>query len=370
MRSLAALLLLGFSYTPQIHAPVREAPAAPLDRAFFIDSMKKLVESREIEAFPHETATPLYDSPSKRLYVGTRDGILRCFDRGRLAWSTVEKGPILSAPLLDRDDLFVATSGGELQAVNRFTGARRWAADLREELTTTPTLAGGRLYVMSSEEAVTAVSIEGKPLWKFRREPGAGFSIRGNARPVAAHGLLYAGFSDGSVVALTLDTGVAKWIRNVSGTGDYLDVDALAAPEDDKNVYAASAKNGVVALNAATGDPVWTYALPGANQVLVDGPRVFAAGKGALVALSRIDGRKLWQLPLGADRYATAPALSEGLLLISIDRGALLAVESDTGRARGAFDPGSGFSQGVLALRGAAMVISNQGELFTLGLLP
>jgi outer membrane protein assembly factor BamB len=223
---------------------------------------------------------------------------------------------------------------------------------------------------MSSEEAVTALTTEGKLLWKFRREPGAGFTIRGNARPRVAHGLLYAGFSDGNVAALTLDQGVARWMRNVSGTGDYLDVDSIEAPEDDTRVYAASAKAGVVALDAKTGEPVWTYALPGANQVFIDGTRLYAAGRGAVVALSRLDGKKLWQFALGEDRFAQPLAISEGLLLVAVDRGALWALDANTGRARGAFDPGSGFSQGPVALRGAALVMSNVGALYRLGLLP
>ena len=368
--ALAAGLLFAFSNWPLSHAPRRPASEAQLDRPFFVDSMLRVVPQADLPLYPRETATPLWDGPSGRLYVGTQDGKLRCLVRGEVAWSAKIRGGVVAAPLLDKDDLYVPGAGGELVALNRITGKQRWAADIKEELTTQPTLADGRLYVMSSEEAITAISVEGKLLWKFRREPGAGFTIRGSARPRVAHGLLYAGFADGNVAALTLDQGVAKWLRNVSGTGDYLDVDAIEAPADDARIYVASAKAGVVALDAKTGEPAWTYALPGANQVLVDGARLYAAGKGALVALSRIDGKKLWQFPLGDDRYATAPAKADSLLLGAVDRGPLWAIDPESGRARGAFDPGHGFSQGPLALHGAALVISNVGALYTLGLLP
>ena len=363
--------LFAFADLPVSHGPRREQPVTQLDRAFFVDSMRRMVPDAGLDLYPRETATPLYDGPTGRLYVGTRDGMLRCILRGEIVWAIKVRGGMIATPLLDKDDLYVATAGGELLALNRITGAQRWVSEVKEELTTQPVIADGRIYVMSSEEAVTAISLEGKLLWKFRREPGAGFTIRGNARPRVAHGLLYAAFADGNVAALTLDQGVARWIRQVSGTGDYLDVDALAAPEDDSRVYAASAKAGIVALDAKTGEPAWTYALPGANQVMTDGARIYASGKGALVGLTRLDGKKLWQFPLGEDRYAMAPAKSEGLLLVSVDRGALWAIDSDTGRARGAFEPGrEGFSQGPLALRGAALVISNTGALYTLGLLP
>jgi outer membrane protein assembly factor BamB len=207
-------------------------------------------------------------------------------------------------------------------------------------------------------------------LWKFHRDAPGGFTIRGDAQPRAAHGSVYAAFADGTVVALQPQTGVAKWTRQVSGTGDYLDVDSIDAPEADDHIYVASAKAGIVALDANTGEPAWTYALAGANHVLVDGPRVIGGGRGELVALDRVTGKKLWTLQLSRDHYPTQPVAMRGLLLVAQDRGALMGVDVQTGHPRGAFDPGSGFSQPAFALPGVAYIVSNGGALYSLGLLP
>jgi outer membrane protein assembly factor BamB len=147
-------------------------------------------------------------------------------------------------------------------------------------------------------------------------------------------------------------------------------VDDLQAPTEDERVYAASTKVGIVALDPATGNPVWTAPLPGANHVLVDGPRVYASGKSAVVALARDDGKQLWKLSLGNDKYATPASATGGLLLLAVERGPLVAVDAVTGRTRGSFNPGSGFSGGPLAIPGAAFIVSNAGVLFSLGLLP
>jgi hypothetical protein len=58
------------------------------------------------------------------------------------------------------------------------------------------------------------------------------------------------------------------------------------------------------------------------------------------------------------------------MVLVSADRGAFYAIDARTGRTRGAFDPGSGFSAGALAIPGAAFIVSNSGVLFSLGLVP
>ena len=171
-------------------------------------------------------------------------------------------------------------------------------------------------------------------------------------------------------MALGPADGVAKWVRAVSGTGDYLDVDDLQAPPGDDRVYAASTKVGIVALDPATGNPLWTAPLPGANHVLVDGPRVYGSGKSNFVALARADGKQLWKLSLGNDKYATPASATGGLLPLAVERGPFVAVDAVTGRTRGTFDPGSGFSSGPLAIPGAAFIVSNAGVLFSLGLLP
>src|SRR5258708_5387715 len=126
MRSLAAALLVAFTNSPQTHEPRFEPRHKQLDRAFFVDSIKRLVETHEVAVLPRETATPLYDAPTRRLYVGTRDSIVRCFVHGKLAWSTVTPGPILAAPIIEKDDLYVPTAHGELLSLNRYTGEKRW----------------------------------------------------------------------------------------------------------------------------------------------------------------------------------------------------------------------------------------------------
>jgi len=364
-------LLLAFSSTPLEHAPRPPERAAQLDRPFFVGEMQHVVPPEQVQWNPSETATPVLDEAETRLYVATHDGAVRCRFRGKTSWIIRTGNAVLAAPAISEETLLVAGGDGGLYALNRYTGATRWKTDLHEELTTSPLISEGRVFVMSSEQSVTAVGLkDGKSIWKFHRDPPGGFTIRGDATPRVAHGLVFAGFADGTVAALQPQDGVVKWSRQVSGTGDYLDVDWLEAPEGDARLYAASAKAGVLALDAATGEPAWTFALPGANHVLVEGPRVIAGGRGQLVALDRGTGSLLWTLKLPKDHYPTQPVAMNGVLLVADDRGPLLGVDAQTGEARGAFDPGSGFSQPVFALPGVAYVLSNGGALYALGLLP
>lgn len=363
--------LLAFSFTPLAHGPRLPAVEGPTDPLFFVGEMQRIVPQEKVPFSPTETATPVLDPAQTRLYIGTRDGKVRCRFRGRTAWVFQARGAILASPLVEGETLYVPGGDGVFYALNRFTGAVRWQVDINEELTTSPTASEGRLFVMSSEQSVTALDQkDGKRLWKFHRDPPGGFTIRGDAQPRVAHGTVYVAFAEGTVAALQPKDGVARWVQQVSGTGDYLDVDWIDAPEADTRIYVASAKAGVVALDAQTGVSAWTYPLPGANHVTVEGSRVIAGGRGQLVALERRSGGKLWSLPLGPDRYPTQPVTMQGVVLVSEDRGALMGVDLLTGRVRNGFDPGSGFSQPAFAVPGVAYIVSNGGALYSLGLLP
>ncbi len=371
MLQATAALLLAFSNLPLSHTPRSEPSGKPADRPFFIGNMVRLIEADRVAYQPRETATPVIDATESRIYLGTSDGKMRCRFRGKTAWIYRAAGSILGAPLLNGETLYVGSADGMLAALNRITGEVRWKLDIHEELTESPTLAEGRLFVVSSEESVTAVdAASGKSLWKFHRDPPGGFTIRGNARPQVAHNTVFVGFADGTVAALQPADGVARWSRNVSGQGDYLDVDSLDAREDDSHLYVASAKTGALALDAATGETAWSLPLPGANHVLIDGPRVYFGGRGALLAVDRSTGKEIWRFKLKADRYPEQPAAGSGLVLVAEERGPLVVLDSSSGRVRGAFDPGSGFSQPPLLVPGAAFIVSNAGSLFSLGLLP
>jgi outer membrane protein assembly factor BamB len=365
------LALLAFSFMPTGHAPRPHEDATPPEKPYYLAEMRRVVALDTMGFNPSETATPVLDEAQTRMYVSTHDGYVRCRFRGKDAWIFKLNGSVLAAPVIDGETLFVAGGDGVVYSLNRFTGEVRWQVDLNEELTTSPTVSGGRVFVMSSAQSITVLDEkDGKRLWKYHRDSPGGFTIRGDAQPRVAGGVVYAGFADGTVAALGTDDGVARWTRQVSGVGDYLDVDSIDAPEGDSRVYVASAKVGVLALDAANGDTVWSFNLLGANHVLVDGSRVICGGRGGLFALARTTGAQLWKMTLSHDRYPTQPVAMQGMLLVAADRGALLIVDEETGEPRGAFDPGSGFSMPVLAVPGAAFAVSNGGALYSLGLLP
>src|SRR5690349_7856731 len=139
---IAALLV--FASLPVSHGPRVDRPPDEPEKAFFVAEMRHLIREDEIPFSSRETAAPVLDDAGTRMYLGTTNGYVRCLFHGEVSWVWRAGGSILTAPLLDGPTLYVAAADGKLTALNRITGDVRWQADVREELTTTPSIGEGK----------------------------------------------------------------------------------------------------------------------------------------------------------------------------------------------------------------------------------
>src|SRR5438045_1195459 len=130
------------------------------------------------------------------------------------------------------------------------------------------------LLVASQSETLFAIDrATGKWKWQYRRDAPPGFTVRGTSTPVVKDGVVYMGFADGFVVALSLADGTQKWERNLSTSGglQFLDADATPVLDDTGNLYAASYKDGIYALKAEDGEIEWNNARSGTNSIVKSG---------------------------------------------------------------------------------------------------
>ena len=81
----------------------------------------------------------------------------------------------------------------------------------------------------------------------------------------------------------------------------------------DRAVYATSYDNLVYALDAETGDILWSFEIPGAitsPDTVVDSGVVYASGENALYALDGRTGELLWTKDGTDDGYVTVPTVA------------------------------------------------------------
>jgi outer membrane protein assembly factor BamB len=139
-------------------------------------------------------------------------------------------------------------------ALNATTGKQVWNYTTYDWVYSSPTVAGGVVYVGSDDYRVYALNATaGKQLWNYTT------SMYVRSSPAVAGGLVYVGSRDGYLYALNATTGARVWYYNPS---DELEVDSSPAVAGGL-VFVGSGDYGVYALNATTGEPVWSYATGG-----------------------------------------------------------------------------------------------------------
>jgi outer membrane protein assembly factor BamB len=145
------------------------------------------------------------------------------------------------------------------------------------------------------------------------------------------NGVAYFGSEDHNVYALDASTGEKLWSYTTGGNAVY------SSPAVSNGVvYVGSADGNTYALNASTGDKLWSYPTgvslsPAvANGVVYTGSVYTGSTAGALYALNGRTGVKLWTFTPGDD-IGSSPVVIDGVVYVSTEDGTMYALNAITG---------------------------------------
>lgn len=207
-------------------------------------------------------------------------------------------------------------------------------------VTLAPALSGTAIMAASPTGRVISVSGEtGKRLWerKIKDDITAGVG--------AGSGLALVVTDKGEVVALDSDDGAELWRYPMNRR-------VLAAPVAEGDLVVVQSIDGqVVGLHAGDGTRRWSYGhvepgltLRGTAQPLLVGPiAVTGFADGLLVAINRLNGELLWEIPVARpsgqneiERLIdadTRPLVAGGVLYAAVFQGRMVALDIRDGRA-------------------------------------
>ncbi len=293
---------------------------------------------------------------ANRMVTIDTDGLVRAFaaDTGSLLWErrlvpARRKGnrPAFGGGVsLEGDRVFATTGMGDAVALDAATGAEIWRVTIGVPLRGAPTVAEGRVLVMTQDNRLTALSAaNGEQLWQVTAtlEPAA---ILGPGAPAVELGTVVAGFSSGELFALRVENGRTVWQDQLARTGRTTALGALSAivasPVIDRGrVFAIGHGGRMVAIELATGQRVWERSFAGVSTPAVAGEFLFVVTTEAqVVALTRGDGKIRWVTQL--DRFAkpkkrsgaiewAGPVLAGDRLILVSSRGRLVELNPADG---------------------------------------
>lgn len=236
------------------------------------------------------------------LLAGDETGWAINKNNGRIEWQvsgSTSQANVLGAPApaVVGDLAVFAFGSGELQAVFRKGGLRRWDSSVLGERQGT---------ALSTLDDVTGA-------------------------PVASGGVIYAGNQAGRTVAIDAQSGLRLWSTSEGAIDPVLPVGG--------SVFMVSDKNELLRLNASDGSRVWGVKLPNFTKqrrvrrgpvyahhgpILAGGRLVLASGDGVLRSFDPRNGNLISavDMPSGA---TTAPVVAGGTLYVVGRKGQLFA---------------------------------------------
>jgi outer membrane protein assembly factor BamB len=226
-----------------------------------------------------------------------------------LAWHFDAGAPIDASPAVVDGVAYVASTAGQLFAVDVTNGGLLWSFSLPDgaAMDGSPAVDPSRGLVMvgADDGTVDAISLStGLLVWNS--------TVGGNvSAPVEVNGDVYVASSTGTVAALAESTGHQLWNTTLNGT-------LSAAPTVNataKLLFLGDSLGDVLALNLSTGARVWTYGTHGPVRASAtdDAGLVFIGSNDHHVyALNQATGALLWKFNAGGDVQDTGALLSSG----------------------------------------------------------
>lgn len=280
-----------------------------------------------------ETVYAATDTAIRAFDAATGERRWRVRDLGTLPWS--DRGTWVETGLaLDRDRLLVGASVSQY-ALDSADGRPEWQYRTNSSLWAT-LLAGNTVYVSSLVGAGDRlVALDARSgLERWRTPPDAG--VRPNA---CADGYVVGPTveRDGRFGAVDAATGQTEWTRDLrfapdGGYGGPRGGPCIA----DGTVYVGTGP--VYALALADGTTRWSASLEIADaepRPVSDGSRVYLAlgEAGRVLALDAATGEEVWSAAVPDAADSGAPAIAGGTLYVGLERG-VLALDAATGEER------------------------------------
>jgi outer membrane protein assembly factor BamB len=239
-----------------------------------------------------------------KVYVGPDDGYVYALDayNGSLIWKRYAGGNIQadysacvilhSSPIVVGDRLYVGALDNNTYCLNANNGNVEWTFTTNGQITSTPAVADGVVYITSQEPR---------------------------------SGVLYALDATNGALIWRVDLPYYQWGK-----------DMMSSPSVGEGmVFAASNKQAYYGINATTGKILWAYNDTQASEFIICSPvydngKVYLIDEFFTVCVDARSGKTLWSTFLGAELYIS-PTYADGKLYSISDERGLYVVNATDG---------------------------------------
>jgi outer membrane protein assembly factor BamB len=291
---------------------------------------------------------PIFDDD--KLFTAAPNGIVRAFNfsDGKLLWEKQLDIQISGGPGIGNGLVLVGSHKGEVVAISETDGTEHWRVQVSSEILAKPRISeeivivrtiDGKLYAFDSQS--------GMNLWIYERNRVPLLTLRGTSTPIIKQDLIIAGFDNGKIAALELDTGKVLWEapvaipRGRTQLDRMVDIDADPLLVDD-TIYVASTNGRTIAIDLIQGKLLWEKDLSSHAGLGVDYDYLYLTDtKSHIWALERDSGHEWWKQDKLQARNVTAPVSIGDYVVVGDFEGYLHWMRREDGKLVGRYKIGN-----------------------------
>ncbi len=308
----------------------------------------------------------------ERVYVASSAGEVAALQMqdGQIIWKKFLEVVLSSGPSQGEGIIFLGGNKGEVIALSAENGTVKWQVTLSSEVLAAPQVQAGKLIVRTGDGKLFALNSQtGERVWVHERSVPV-LSLRGTSSPVLTGDLVIAGLDNGQLICLNVHTGNLLWELNVAQAKGRTELERMVDIDADpvllnNELYVTSYQGRTVALDIQKGKLIWEQEVSSHIGLAVDEQAVYISdSQSQLWALSRNSGSSLWKQSQLQGRQLTAPTLVDNYLVVGDYAGYLHWLSRETGQFAGRFFVGNGAIQIVAAGSGRQLLVYDEsGEI-------
>jgi len=306
------------------------------------------------------------------IYVVSEEGELAAFDAdsGKLRWESELEIPISGGVGKYRDSLLLGGADGLVMRLSAEDGSEIWRRPVTGEVLAAPQSNGEVVVAQAYDGKLMAFDYAtGEKLWTFSNDVPV-LTLRGTSTPIIYNDFVIAGFADGKVIAVSLDSGSVVWEARVAiaqGRSEIeriVDIDGTMAVQGAE-LYVASYQGRIVALEMRAGRKLWQRNVSSVSGVSVGFGNVYVADEDGTVSAFLRNGQSIrWQnIELGYRELSRPTPIGSYVAVVDFE-GYLHLLSQVDGVIVGRDRPDSDGARADMIAKGNILyVYGNSGEL-------
>ena len=306
------------------------------------------------------------------IYAASEDGVLVAIEisTGNTLWRTRVEGVITGGVGSGEGLVMIATESAEVIVLDQADGTFKWQQAVSSEVLSAPQTNGDVVVAQTVDDKLVALDFDdGEQRWIYETTQPA-LTLRGSSKPVIAANAVIAGFSNGTLVAVSAEDGVYLWEERVAVPEGEYDIDRVIDVDGDLlldggRILAASYQGNLMAFEVTSGRIVWGMEASSYHGLAQGFGNIYYCDDQSQVFAIRDNSEDIvWENSDLINREITAPTVVGNYIAVADYEGYVHLLSQIDGRTVGrVLADKEGVRANLLANNGQIYVFGNSGRL-------